>query len=57
MARGRFFVNRFQNGGAMIEGDEAAHMTRVLRVEKGQQFEISDNSEVWLATVTSNGST
>ncbi len=52
MARRRFFVDRFQKGAAVIEGDEAAHLTRVLRVEKGQQFEISDNSEVWLATVT-----
>ncbi len=52
MARRRFFVDRFQNGAAVIEGDEAAHLTRVLRVEKGQQFEISDNTEVWLATVT-----
>lgn len=36
----------------MLEGDEATHLTRVLRVEKGQQFEISDNSQVWLAEVT-----
>jgi 16S rRNA (uracil1498-N3)-methyltransferase len=37
---------------AALEGEEAAHLTRVLRVEVGQQFEISDNSQVWLAEVT-----
>ncbi len=52
MARRRFFVDRIDQGGAVITGDEAAHLTRVLRVEAGDQFEISDNSQVWLATVT-----
>jgi 16S rRNA (uracil1498-N3)-methyltransferase len=33
-------------------GDEALHLTRVLRVEPGQRFEISDNQSVWLAEVT-----
>lgn len=41
-----------REGVARLEGDEAAHLTRVLRVEVGQQFEISDNSQVWLAEVT-----
>jgi 16S rRNA (uracil1498-N3)-methyltransferase len=52
MARRRFFVDEVRLGVATLEGDEAAHLTRVLRVEKGQQFEISDNSQVWLAEVT-----
>jgi len=52
MARRRFFVDEVRRGMASLEGDEAAHLTRVLRVEKGQQFEISDNSQVWLAEVT-----
>jgi 16S rRNA (uracil1498-N3)-methyltransferase len=53
MARRRFFVNEVRNGVAAIAGEEAAHLTRVLRVEQGQKFEISDNQRVWLAEVTS----
>jgi 16S rRNA (uracil1498-N3)-methyltransferase len=52
MARRRFFVPPIENGVARLEGDEAEHLTRVLRVERGQMFEISDNREVWLAEVT-----
>ena len=32
-------------------GDEAQHLTRVLRVEPGQRFEISDNQAAWLAEI------
>lgn len=52
MARRRFFVDEVRGGVATLQGDEAAHLTRVLRVEQGQRFEISDNSRVWLAEVT-----
>ena len=53
MARRRFFVNQVLNGSAEITGESAHHLTRVLRVEEGQIFEITDNSRVWLATVES----
>ena len=53
MARRRFFVNQVRSGFAEIAGESAQHLTRVLRVEKGQTFEITDNSRVWLATVES----
>jgi 16S rRNA (uracil1498-N3)-methyltransferase len=53
MARRRFFVNQVRGGFAEIAGENAQHLTRVLRVEKGQTFEITDNSRVWLATVES----
>jgi 16S rRNA (uracil1498-N3)-methyltransferase len=53
MARRRFFVNQVRNGAAEITGESAQHLTRVLRVEKGQTFEITDNNRVWLATVES----
>src|SRR5450631_988204 len=53
MARRRFFVEQVRNGIADIAGENAHHLTRVLRVEKGQTFEITDNSRVWLATVES----
>lgn len=34
-----------------MRGDEARHLTRVLRVEAGQKFEISDNRTAYLAEV------
>jgi 16S rRNA (uracil1498-N3)-methyltransferase len=49
--RRRFFVDEVRNGHAQIEGDEARHLTRVLRVEAGQRYEISDNRSVYLAEI------
>ena len=49
--RRRFFVDEVRNGKAQIEGDEARHLTRVLRVEAGQRYEISDNRNVYLAEI------
>lgn len=51
MARRRFFVDEVRNGRAEIAGDEAHHLTRVLRVAVGQQYEISDDRQVYLAEV------
>src|SRR5689334_5863829 len=51
MARRRFFVDRVRNGQAEITGENAHHLTRVLRVEAGQKFEITDNARAWLASV------
>jgi 16S rRNA (uracil1498-N3)-methyltransferase len=51
MARRRFFVDEVRGGQARIEGDEAHHLTRVLRVETGQRYEISDNHDVYLAEI------
>jgi 16S rRNA (uracil1498-N3)-methyltransferase len=51
MARRRFFVDEVRGGQARIEGDEAHHLTRVLRVETGQRYEISDNHNVYLAEI------
>jgi 16S rRNA (uracil1498-N3)-methyltransferase len=51
MARRRFFVDQIQQGRARIVGEEAHHLSRVLRVERGQKYEISDNRAVWLAEV------
>jgi len=53
MARRRFFVDAVKSGRAQITGPDAHHLTRVLRVEPGQQFEISDNQSVYLAEVES----
>jgi 16S rRNA (uracil1498-N3)-methyltransferase len=52
MSRRRFFTDPVRSGMAELHGDDARHLTRVLRVQPGQQFEISDNSSVYLAEVT-----
>ncbi len=51
--RRRFFVDHVRNGRAEISGDDAQHLTRVLRVEAGEKYEISDNRNVYLAEVES----
>lgn len=51
MARRRFFVESVERGHARISGDDAHHLVRVLRVEAGQKFEISDNQNAYLAEV------
>jgi 16S rRNA (uracil1498-N3)-methyltransferase len=51
MARRRFFVEAIERGHAQITGQDAHHLTRVLRVEPGQKFEISDNLNAYLAEV------
>jgi 16S rRNA (uracil1498-N3)-methyltransferase len=51
MARRRFFVDALRNGLAELRGEEARHLTRVLRVEPGQQYEISDNQAAYLAEI------
>jgi 16S rRNA (uracil1498-N3)-methyltransferase len=51
MARRRFFVPEVRGGRAELNGDEARHLTQVLRVQAGQQYEISDNQKIYLAQV------
>src|SRR5580693_10728328 len=51
MARRRFFVDTLRDGLAELHGDEARHLTRVLRVERGQRYEISDNHTAYLAEI------
>jgi len=47
--RRRFFVERFHDGAAVLGGDAAHHLGRVLRAEPGQLYELSDGQAVWLA--------
>lgn len=51
MARRLFFVPEVRNGAAELLGDDAKHLTRVLRVEPGQTYQISDNHSLYLAEV------
>jgi 16S rRNA (uracil1498-N3)-methyltransferase len=55
MARRRFFVDAVRNGQAELEGEAAEHVRRVLRAERGQRYEISDNESVYLAEVDGFG--
>lgn len=44
-------MDEVRNGQAELNGDDARHLTRVLRVEPGQRYEISDNHNVYLAEI------
>ena len=52
MARRRFFVDAIRGGSAELRGDDARHLTRVLRVQPGQHFEITDSRCAYLAEIS-----
>jgi 16S rRNA (uracil1498-N3)-methyltransferase len=51
MARRRFFVDEVRRGEAELDGEEAEHITRVLRAEIGQQYEICDGARLYLSEI------
>jgi 16S rRNA (uracil1498-N3)-methyltransferase len=51
--RRRFFVEQFENQRAVMEGEAAHHLGRVLRAQAGQLYELSDGANVWLAEIES----
>jgi len=51
--RRRFFVEKFDNQSAVMEGEAARHLGRVLRAQAGQLFELSDGNNVWLSEIES----
>lgn len=51
--RRRFFVEGFENGCAVLTGDAAEHLGRVLRAQAGQSYELSDGKEAWLGEIES----
>jgi 16S rRNA (uracil1498-N3)-methyltransferase len=51
--RRRFFVDAFDAGRAVLAGDAAHHLGRVLRGEPGQLYELSDGTSVWLGKIES----
>jgi 16S rRNA (uracil1498-N3)-methyltransferase len=53
--RRRFFVDEFKAGSAILRGEAARHLGRVLRAETGQLYELSDGQCVWLARTESVG--
>lgn len=44
-------MDQVRNGTAELRGEEARHLSRVLRVEPGQKYEISDSRSAWLAEI------
>jgi len=53
--RRRFFVDEFEGGSAILRGEAAHHLGRVLRAEAGQVYELSDGQCLWLARTESVG--
>ena len=53
--RRRFFVEEFGAGSAILRGEAAHHLGRVLRAEAGQLYELSDGQCLWLARTDSVG--
>jgi 16S rRNA (uracil1498-N3)-methyltransferase len=53
--RRRFFVEKFADHRALMEGEAAHHLGRVLRAQPGQLYELSDGEHVWLGRIESVG--
>jgi 16S rRNA (uracil1498-N3)-methyltransferase len=55
MARRRFFVDDIRGDRAILRGESAEHLRRVLRALPGQRFEVCRNQTAWLAEIESFG--
>jgi 16S rRNA (uracil1498-N3)-methyltransferase len=53
--RRRFFVQQFAGDLAIMEGEAAHHLGRVLRAQAGQLYELSDGEHVWLGRIDKVG--
>ena len=49
--RRRFFVEKFDEHRAVMDGEAAHHLGRVLRAQPGQLYELSDGTSVWLGRI------
>ena len=49
--RRRFFVDHFSDGTAIMQGEAAHHLGRVLRAQPGQLYELSDGAKVYLGRI------
>jgi 16S rRNA (uracil1498-N3)-methyltransferase len=49
--RRRFFIEQFAGQRAMMGGEAAHHLGRVLRAQPGQLYELSDGEKVWLGRI------
>jgi 16S rRNA (uracil1498-N3)-methyltransferase len=53
--RRRFFIEQFEGDRAVMRGEAAHHLGRVLRAQPGQLYELSDGETVWLGRIKSAG--
>jgi 16S rRNA (uracil1498-N3)-methyltransferase len=53
--RRRFFVDAFEADRAVLTGEAAHHLGRVLRAEPGQVYELSDGTSVRLGKIEFSG--
>lgn len=53
--RRRFFVEGFEGHRAILSGEAAHHLGRVLRAQPGQIYELSDGRSLWLGRIESAG--
>jgi 16S rRNA (uracil1498-N3)-methyltransferase len=53
MTRRRWIADEVSGNSAALVGDHAVHLTRVLRAEVGQEFDIATGAEVRLGTIVS----
>ncbi len=44
-------MDAIRGGAAELRGEDARHLTRVLRAEPGQRYEITDSQTAWLAEI------
>jgi 16S rRNA (uracil1498-N3)-methyltransferase len=49
--RRRFFIEQFAGQRAVMDGEAAHHLGRVLRAQPGQLYELSDGTKVWLGRI------
>ncbi len=53
MTRRRIIVEKLGPQGAILTGEQAHHLARVLRARLGEVYELSDQHSVWLARIVS----
>ena len=53
--RRRFFVEQFDGQRALVDGEKAHHLGRVLRAQVGQLYELSDGLRVCLGRIENVG--
>jgi 16S rRNA (uracil1498-N3)-methyltransferase len=53
VTRRRIIVEKLGPQGAILTGEQAHHLARVLRARLGEVYELSDQQSVWLARIVS----
>jgi 16S rRNA (uracil1498-N3)-methyltransferase len=53
MTKRRWIAESWDDATATLKGDQAHHLARVLRAEKGAEFDVLAGEQVWRAAITS----